>query len=88
MTSPTFECTYEEFRCVAADYFRALETVKSYEELQAAHGCLALHYLGIRWDENNPLDRVHRTAGAPALMRVATQYYVDCELRLEHAEVA
>ena len=86
-TSPAVECTYGEFRCVAADYFRALETVKSYEELQAAHGCLALHYLGIQWNENNPLDCVHRTVGAPAIMRVATQYYVDCELRLKRVGV-
>ena len=87
MTSPTFECTYEEFRQVAADYVRALETVKSYEELQAAHGCLALHYLGIEWDEADPLTPANRGVGAPAIMRVAAHHYIECELRLERAEV-
>ena len=31
---------------------------------------------------------IARRVGAPALMRVATQYYVDCELRLERTEIA
>ena len=84
---PTFQCSYEEFRRLSGEYFRTLETVKSYEELEAAHNCLALHYLGIEWNEVDPLTPTNRGVGAPAIMRIATRHYIECELRLERAEV-
>jgi hypothetical protein len=85
---PTFECSYEEFRRLSGEYFRALEDVKSFEELEAAHSCLALHYLGIEWDEADPFTPTNRGVGAPAIMRIATRHYIECELRLEQTEVA
>ena len=84
---PTFQCTYEEFRRLSGEYFRALEIVKSYEELEAAYNCLALHYLRIEWDETDPLTPTNRGVGAPAIMRIAARHYTECELRLERAEV-
>lgn len=79
----TFVGNYAEFRKVAGEFFQLVDSVKFMEELQAAYGCLALHYLGIEWDENDPFTSCNRESGAPAIIRIATRKYLENELRLE-----
>lgn len=85
---PSIPGTYEGFRAICSEFLRAVATTSA-DELEAGVHCVGLAFLGIQWDESNPLDRIHRAAGAPALMRIVTKAVIERELALAqvHAEV-
>lgn len=80
----TITCTYDEFRRIVADFLKAADTA-NYEELEAGEKCVGLAYLGIQWDDNNPIHAIHRAAGAPACLRLVTQKVVEREVALDAA---
>lgn len=78
----TITCTYDEFRRIVADFLQAADTA-NLEELEAGEKCVGLAYLGIEWDERNPLHQVHRAAGAPACLRLVLRKVIEREVALE-----
>lgn len=80
--STTLQPTWDEFRRLIAEFLKAADTA-TLEELEAGAKCCGLAYLGIQWDDNNPLHTVHRNAGAPALMRLVTKKCIEREMALE-----
>lgn len=80
----TLTPTYEEFRHMVAEFLKAADTANK-EELDAGAKCVGLAYLGIQWDDGNPLHEIHRSAGAPACMRLVAKKVVEREVALEAA---
>lgn len=78
--TPTIGCTYEQFRQMAGEFFRALPTANA-EELDAGLKCLGLAYLGIQWGDSR-LDEIHQEVGAPTILRLATGKAILRELEL------
>lgn len=78
----TLNPTWEEFKQMAAEFFQAADSANT-EELAAGAKCVGLAYLGIQWDDKNPLHDAHRLAGAPAIMRLITKKVAEREVSLE-----
>lgn len=80
----TLSPTYEEFRRMVAEFLKAADTANK-EELDAGAKCVGLAYLGIQWDDNNPIHEIQRSAGAPACMRLVTRKVIERELAIDAA---
>ncbi|CAN7388985.1 hypothetical protein [Variovorax sp. LjRoot178] len=84
---PSIAGSYEAFRVLCAEFLRAADTANA-DELAAGVKCVGLAFLGIQWDDSNPLHEIHRAAGAPALMRLVTKKTIERETVLAMAEDA
>ncbi|CAN7773920.1 hypothetical protein LJR290_007681 [Variovorax sp. LjRoot290] len=82
---PTIPGSYEAFRALCAEFLRASDTANS-DELEAGAKCVGLAYAGIQWDDENPFHKIHRAAGAPALMRIVTKKVIEREVVLAREE--
>lgn len=76
--APTLAGSYEAFRVLCAEFLRAADTANA-DELAAGVKCVGLAFLGIKWDDDNPLHKIHQSAGAPALMRLVTKKTIERE---------
>lgn len=77
----TLTPTYEEFRRIVSEFLQAADTANA-DELAAGAKCCGLAYLGIQWDDSNPLHSIHRGAGAPACMRLVAKKVAEREIAL------
>lgn len=84
---PSIPGSYEAFKALCAEFLRAADTADA-EELESGAKCVGLAYLGIHWDDANPFHKIHRAAGAPALMRIVTRKVIERELVIEQADPA
>lgn len=82
---PSIPGTYEGFRAICSEFLRAIATTNA-DELEAGVHGVGLAYLSIQWDEDNPLDRIHRAAAAPALMRMVTKAVIEREMALAQVQ--
>ena len=85
--APTLAGSYEAFRVLCAEFLRATDTANA-DELAAGVKCVGLAFLGIKWDDDNPLHKIHQSAGAPALMRLVTKKTIERETVLAMEEDA
>jgi hypothetical protein len=86
-SAPSIPGTYEAFRALCAEFFRAADTADA-DELAAGLKCVGLAYVGIEWDAGNPFHAIHCHAGAPALMRLVTKKAIEREAALAMSEEA
>lgn len=80
-SAPTIAGSYEAFQVLCAEFLRAADTADA-DELAAGVKCVGLAFLGIQWDDSNPFHKIHRAAGAPALMRLVTKKTIEREAAL------
>ena len=83
--APTIEGSYEAFRALCAEFLRAADTADA-DALAAGVKCVGLAFLGIQWDDSDPLHKIHQSAGAPALMRLVTKKTIERETVLAREE--
>ena len=77
----TITCTYDEFRRIVRDFLVAADDATE-DELEAGSKCVGLAYLGIEWDESDPIQMIHRSAGAPACLRLVEKKVMEREYAL------
>ncbi|VTU44905.1 hypothetical protein [Variovorax sp. RA8] len=83
--APTIAGSYEAFQVLCAEFLRAADTADG-DALAAGVKCVGLAFLGIQWDDSSPFHKIHRAAGAPALMRLVTKKTIERETALAMAE--
>lgn len=79
----TITTTYEGLRRMASEFMREAPTLDA-DGLDNGFKCLGLAYLGCEYGEG-PMAEINRTAGAPAIMRLATKAVLARQVALERA---
>lgn len=74
---------YEEFARMGRDFCKAAPTMLI-NELDNALKCLQLAFLSFEWPDT-VIGNMHRWSSAPAIMKLATQAYVERQYELEYA---